>query len=279
MRYSYNKITDALTQAHERYIKKNNAKVWAGNMLRKSKKKLSFALIVVLVSALSSANAAYAQVLSSSSYTILSSSVNCGGGVATSTSYAIQDSLCETVGADTSDTNAVYSTSASYAVGAGFQAMTDIPHLTVSFSDPDSNNGANTVAFGTLTTAAVASDQIGITVTTNATTGYSATMIANNAFKTGGGSAFGEVTDGTISIGGNEYGFRTSGTDGQFNATDTCIPYSTSSSCTTTAKEFAKNSSWVSSQLTTITYKAGASSTTPAGSYSHTITIIVTGTF
>lgn len=246
---------------------------------KKRTEKCCLVLIAALLTAVGNAGTVSAQVLSSNNYTILSSSVNCGGGVATSTNYAIQDSLCETVGADNSGTNAVYSTSTSYAVGAGFQAMTDIPHLTVSFSDPDSNNGANTVAFGTLTTAAVASDQIGVTVTTNATTGYSATMIADGAFRTGGGSAFGEVTDETISIGGNEYGFRTSGTDGQFNATDTCIPYSTSSSCTTTTKEFAKNSSWVSSQLTTITYKAGASSTTAAGSYSHTITIIVTGTF
>lgn len=237
------------------------------------KKKLFIALLVVTLLASLDARDVFSQVLSSTSYRILSSSINCGGNTATSNSYALQDSACETVGPGASDTNAVFTTSSSYSIGAGYQAMTDIPTLSVTLS------GAS-IAFGTLSTGSVttATPTIDVTVTTNAVGGYSATIIADGALKISGSNVFGDVTDGTVTAGQNEYGFRTSGADGQFNATDTCVPFSTSG-CSTTPKVFATNTSWVSSKTTTLSFKASPSGITPAGSYSQAITIIVSGTF
>lgn len=262
------------------------------NFLSKKVNKTNIKIFAVLIFSiiinLCNANELMAQIMSSSSYKIQSSSMNCGGGKGTSASYALFDSVCETAAGDS--TNSVFSSSTNYALGSGFQAMEDIPHLTVTFSDPDSNNGANTIAFGTITTSAVVQDQIGVTVTTNAMTGYSATLIANNAFRSTANTSnkINNVSDGTISAGSAEYGFCTTGSDGQFacspNTNDTCIPYSGAGSdlpvCTTAAKTFATNSSWVSSQLTTLSFKAAISAVTPAATdYTQTITIIVTGTF
>lgn len=237
------------------------------------KKKFFLLLLIITCFASSDAHDLFAQVLSSTSYRILSSSVNCGGTTSTSTSYALQDSACETVGPGASDSNAVFTTSSSYVVGGGYQAMTDIPALSVSLS-------GTSIAFGTLSSSSVttATPTIDVTVTTNAVGGYSATIIADGAFRISGGNSFGDVTDNTVTAGGNEYGFRTSGSDGQFGSTDTCVPFTTSS-CSTSPKIFATNTSWVSSQTTTLTFKASPSTTTTAGGYSQAITIIVSGTF
>ncbi len=252
---------------------------------KKLKRKILTLLIFVVT--FSFHTHALAQTMTSTNYVILSNSLDCGGGTGTSASYALTDSICETAPGDS--TNSVFSASTNYTIGTGFQAMDDIPHITVSFSDPDSNNGANTVAFGTLTTSAVAQDQIGVTVTTNAVTGYSATLIANNAFRRASPNTaqkIGNVSDGAVTTGISEYGFCATGTDGQFacNTAETCVPYSGADSdspvCTTVAKEFARKTTWASGVLTTLTFKAAISSTVYAGSdYTQTMTIIVSGTF
>ena len=237
------------------------------------KKKFFIVLALFLLLASFDAKDVFAQVLSSDSYRILSGSINCGGNTATSASYALQDSACDTVGPGASDSNAVFTTSSSYVVGGGYQAMTDIPALSVSLS-------GTSIAFGTLSSSSVttATPTIDVTVTTNAGSGYSATIIADGAFKISGGNSFGDVTDGTVTAGANEYGFRTSGSDGLFGSTDTCMPFTTSS-CSTTPKIFATNTSWVSSSTTTLSFKASPSTTTTAGGYAQAITIIVSGTF
>lgn len=236
------------------------------------KKKLVLVVVALMLLTSFDAQNVFAQILSSDSYRILSGSVNCGGNTATSDSYALQDSACETVGPGASDTNAVFTTSASYAIGGGYQAMTDIPTLSVTIS-------ASSIAFGTLSTGSVttATPTIDVTVTTNAVGGYSATIMAEGPLITGS-SSFGNVTDGTVTAGQNEYGFRTSGSDGQFTGTDTCIPYSTSG-CSTTPKIFATNTSWVSGNITTLSFKASPSAITTAGNYTQSITLIVSGTF
>ncbi|MEK7648988.1 MAG: hypothetical protein AAB400_03685 [Patescibacteria group bacterium] len=236
------------------------------------KKKFFLAIIILTLFASIDARNVFAQVLSSTNYRVLSSSINCGGNTATSASYALQDSTCETVGPGASDSNAVFTISTNYSLGGGYQAMTDIPTLSVTLS-------ASSISFGTLSTASVttATPTVDVTVTTNAVGGYSATIIADGAFRSAGGN-FGDVTDGTVTAGQNEYGVRTSGTDGQFNDTDTCIPY-TGSGCSTTPKTVATNSSWVSSKTTTLSFKASPSGTTAAGNYSQSITVIISGTF
>ncbi|MBI4239761.1 hypothetical protein HY620_02105 [Candidatus Uhrbacteria bacterium] len=213
----------------------------------------------------------FAQSMSSTSYIIQSSSVNCGGNTSATSSYALFDSVCETVSTtSTSPTTIPTMLSSSYAIDDGFQTMKDIPHISLTLS-------ASSIALGTLSTASVASSSITTTVKTNASTGYSSTVIADGAFRTSKG---GEMinTDGGITAGDGEYGFTTSGSDGQYNSSDTCIPYSSASTCTTVAKIYASNTLPANS-TTTFTLKAARATTTPAGNYSQTITLITTGTF
>ncbi len=222
--------------------------------------------IALFVFILKENNAVFAQTMTSNSYIVQSSSVNCGGGSSASSTYALYDSVCELGNATSTNM-----TSASYILDPGFQAMKDISFITLSLS-------GNTISLGTLSTLSVASGTVTATVTTNATTGYTSTIIADGALRRSTGDAM-INTDGGIVAGDGEYGFTTSGADGQFNSSDTCIPYSGASTCTTSAKTYATNTGVVSGRATTITLKAATSTTTPSGSYSQTITLITTGTF
>jgi hypothetical protein len=216
----------------------------------------------------------------STSYRITSGTVNCGGGVGTSTSYILYDSLCE-VGGPGPSSYSPFATSTTYVLGSGFQTMQEQPHISVAYS-------TTTIAFGTLSTSAIASSTITVTVTTNAPNGYVASILADGAFKrtSNANHKIANVSDGSVDTAGDdaEYGFTTSGTHGQYNATDTCIPYSgadiDSPSCTTSAKTFASHTGWVSADATILTFKAVIATTTTAGSdYTQTITLITTGTF
>ncbi len=215
--------------------------------------------LTVLILVLSLPMHVYGQTASSTNYKILSdSTTNCGGGYSSSTNYKLFDTLCETATANVSSTN--------YVVQAGFQAQKDIPNLTVSLSD-------TALTFGDLSTASVATDTITVTVTTNAENGYAATIVSDGAFRKSSeeSATITAVADGTVSAGGNEYGFATSGTDGQFNATDTSV--------TTSPKTFASRTGWGSSVATVLTFKVGASAGNSSGAYTQSLTVIVTGTF
>lgn len=214
----------------------------------------------------------------STSYRVTSGTVGCGGGTSTSTSYTLYDSLCE-VGGPGPSSYSPFATSTTYVLGSGFQTMQEQPHISVSYS-------TTTITFGTLSTGAVASSAVTVTVTTNAPNGYVSSLVANNALRqtSATSNTIDNVSDGGVTAGSEEYGFRTSGTNGQYNATDTCVPYtgadSDSPACTTTAKTFASSSTWASADATILTFKAAISTTTAAGSdYAQTITIITTGTF
>jgi len=163
--------------------------------------------------------------------------------------------------------------------------MQEQPHISVSYS-------TTTIALGTLSTSSIASSTVTVTITTNAPNGYVSSIVANNAFRRTSNTSqkIANVGDGTVdgtasgTADSAEYGVRTSGAHGQYNATDTCIPYSGADSdspaCTTSAKTFATHTSWVSSDTTTLTFKMIIGSTTPAGSdYAQSITLITTGTF
>ncbi len=242
------------------------------------KKPLILWMVFLLILLTSQAETVFAQEASSTTYRITSGSVNCGGGTGTSTSYILYDSLCDVGGPGVSSTSP-FATSTTYVLGSGFQTMQEQPHISVTYS-------ATTIAFGTLTTSAVASSTVTVTVTTNAPNGYVSSLLASAAFRQTSNTSnkIANVSDGSVTAGSAEYGFTTSGTNGQYNATDTCIPYTGADSdspvCTTVAKTFATKTSWVSADATTLTFRAAISTTTAAGSdYAQTITLITTGTF
>lgn len=216
-----------------------------------------FFIIFVCIVMLRAVDFACAASMTSSNYVILNDATNCGGGKSTSTGYVLFDSLCESA--------AGTQTSTSYALDTGFQAGKDEPFITVVLS-------GNTLAFGALSTSSVATSTITLTVSTNANGGYSADILTDGTFRTSGGSALTDASaSDTISAGSGKYGIRTSGNDGQYNATDTGIG--------TTPKTFATSSGNASGSATVVTFKAAPSTTTPAGQYSQAITIVVAGTF
>ena len=242
------------------------------------KRPLILWMIFSMILLTSHAETARAQEASSTSYRITSGVVGCGGGTSTSTSYILYDTLCD-VGGPGPSSNSPFATSATYVLGSGFQAMQEQPHISLTLS-------TNTLNFGTLSTASVSTATATTTVTTNAPNGYVSSIIASAAFRQTSNTSnkIANVSDGSVTAGSAEYGLTTSGTNGQYNATDTCVPYSGADSdspiCTTVAKTFSSKTSWVSADATVITFKAAISTTTAAGSdYTQTITIITTGTF
>lgn len=202
---------------------------------------------------------AYAQTSSSTNFMLTSqSATNCGGGHSSSTNYKIFDTLCEQAGQNSSSTN--------YAAFAGFQAQTDLPQLTVSYS-------ASSLSFADLKATEVKSTSMTVTVNTNAPSGYQVTILADGNFRktsaavgtTAATEIIAAVSDGTVSANGNEYGFSTS-------STDLSIPTSTPR-VANASNTFARN------ETTTITLKAGVSETNSSGLYTQNITIVTAATF
>lgn len=213
-------------------------------------------LSLVGILAVGAFNDVRAASMTSSNYTILNDSQNCGGGKSTSTNYILFDSLCENAAGE--------QISASTVLDAGLQAGKDKPFI-------DATLSGNALAFGTLSPSSVSTSDITLTVSTNGG-GYTADIMTDGALRTSGGDAFTDASaSDTIFAGSGKYGIRTSGDDGQYNSADTGIG--------TTAKTFASRSSSVGGSVTTVTFKAAPSALTDAGQYSQAITIIVAGTF
>ncbi|MBI4272767.1 hypothetical protein HY621_02870 [Candidatus Uhrbacteria bacterium] len=205
------------------------------------------------------------EMLSSSNYKILFNSIGCGSTNGSSTNYRVQGSVCDMASTDLS--------SASYVLTPGFRGLEDIPFLTVQFSDPDGANKPNTVEFGPLSTSSVKTDNIRVTITTNAEGGYASTIVADGSLRltTDSGQTIAGASDNPteISAGSGKYGFKTS--NGSFDSTYTDI--------TTSPKTFSTDSSPVSGKAVTLVFSASPSSATGAGDYTQRITVITTGTF
>ena len=125
-------------------------------------------------------------------------------------------------------------------------------------------------------------------VATNATGGYISTMIEDGEFRDGANEIT-DVSDGTVDTGGSdeEYGASTSHTnvgpqdilvwDG-ICETDASDPSEIASPITGTAKTYADHGGPVD-ETTTLCHSGTIMTTTEAGSYSHLVTHITTGTF
>lgn len=235
-----------------------------------------WSIATLILTLIATPNAALAQ-LSSSSFRMTSDSVNCGGGQSTSTSFSVFSTICEP--ASNQPTNNIVSPeSTSFVLEQGFQYMEDTPFITASLLNPSNTAQAkNTVSYGTLTqSSGVASDSILVRVATNAPSGYSAALLSDGELRVVQSgqtiATIAGVSDGTVNGSpSGEIGFTTSGTDGQYNATDTNI--------TTAAKTFAQRSTWTTQSDTTLTFKAAVTSGNASGSYTQSLTIVVTGSF
>jgi len=127
-----------------------------------------------------------------------------------------------------------------------------------------------TCNLGTLSTAAVNSCSYTATTTSNSEDGYATTIVEDGNLRDGPNDI--DDTVGDVNAGNEEYGFRTSGTDGQYNTVDEPI--------TSTPKIIALDTTGpINAQAITVTHKASINALTIAGSYSHIVTLVSTGTF
>ncbi len=126
---------------------------------------------------------------------------------------------------------------------------------------------ATSADLGTLSDSAVSTDDHTLTVSTNASGGYSLT--GEGSTLTSGSDTIPFVTDGTVTTGVSEYGVAFSGASGH-PAGDQDL---------STATTVASSTGPTSNATTTATYKASIDASQPAGSYTSAITYIATATF
>ena len=140
-------------------------------------------------------------------------------------------------------------------------------------------------ALGTLTDSSIQTCNYTNTVSTNASSGYSSTIIEDGNLRDGANDIDDETGDTDVDQGSEEYGVSSNDTTGAQAIVDTdgsgCdgTDPEAASAITGTAQEYADDTVPVSAQVTTLCHAASITATTPAGSYSHLVTPITTGTF
>lgn len=186
--------------------------------------------------------------MSSGNYNIYADSIGfSGGNYSTSTNYSLSDTIGESGAASVSSTT--------YILNGGYQAMNQDDTLGFAIA-------TTSVDLGTLSKTAVNEAGTAFYVSCNAISGYTVSIGALS------GTMPPAVSDGSVTIGSDEYGLSTGGnaaaTSGDVAVTNGLILASTSGA--------AYNAT------TTVTFKASYS-TTQAGSYSQTITLTASANF
>ncbi len=143
-------------------------------------------------------------------------------------------------------------------------------------------------ALGTLSSANIQTCQYDSTVSTNASSGYTA-YIKEDGNLRNASNDIDDVADSTTDAGSEEYGLSTSESDTvditATNSSATCTTNddgttpTNAQALTTSDQSFATQSAPVDSDVVTLCHSASISGTTPAGAYSHTVTVTVVGNF
>lgn len=212
-------------------------------------------------------------------------------GLSPSTTYKIKVKASYGSGSDAADSESGYSQEAS--------ATTSAPSLTMALSGVSSGvsiagltttvtSSANAVGYGSLTIGDgnpnVAAQ--GVTVTTNATGGYTTTVRQDQDLTSSNGDTIATVsgTNTTPAAFGTgvttgRFGYHTTdsslctGTTGRFSTNDTYARFET------TAYEVACNTGPATSELTQLVYKLVIGNLQEAGDYQNTLTYITTATY
>ena len=155
------------------------------------------------------------------------------------------------------------------------------PSLTLTLS-------ATSCALGTLSSANIQTCQYNSTVSTNASSGYTA-YIKDDGNLRNATNDIDDVAGGTTDYGSEEYGVSTSEGDSvditATNSSATCTSNDGGTTATnalaltTSDQSYATEASPIDSDVVTLCHSASISGTTPAGAYSHTVTITVIGNF
>lgn len=225
-------------------------------------------IATLVLSLIAAPNAVFAQ-LSSDNFRVTSDSLNCGGGQSTSSSFALFSTICEPADARTL-------TSTSFVAESGLQYMEDTPFITVSLLDAAGSTAKNSISYDSMTpTSGVKSDTLLVRVITNAANGYVGSIVSDGLLRTSTGSSIAAVGDGTVDGSpSGESGFAVSSTD-----TTNCTRPSGDQGISTSGTTFATCTTWKTQSDNTLTFKAAVASSNTSGSYSQSLTVVVTGSF
>lgn len=183
--------------------------------------------------------------MSSTNYYIYADTVDFGGGLATSTSYDLQDSVGggDSVG---------ISTSTSYEVRAGYQAAVK-GSLTMSLSSGNANIGSLGAS------GVVVSSSVIVTMETNSITGYTLSISSV------GGTSLAAVSDGAVDGdgGSEEYGLGLIGSNRIFSNDQAVV----------SGLVLVSSSVPVLSDQSTLIFKAVRATNSGAASYSQSVTL------
>lgn len=192
--------------------------------------------------------------VTSTNFIIFDNGVNSGGARSTSTNFILESTLGELAGV---------TTSTNFSSRSGFQDINPESKMTMTLS-------TNSIALGTLSSGSISSASLTVTVTTNATSGYTVRLTEDGNLRSLGANNIDDVSDGAVTTGYEEYGIGTSGTAGQMNSSDAGI---------SGTLILASSSTIATAEATTVTFKASINSATFNGSYSHTVTFITVANF
>lgn len=191
--------------------------------------------------------------MTSTNYTIYADSFSMSdASVATTSVYTLSGTTGE-VGA-TSTSSTVSGTS--YLLRGGFSAA-EKGILSASVS-------ASSVSLGTLSTGAVSTGSVTITLSTDSETGYTVAVSEDGNLRSGSND-INDVSDGSVTAGSEEYGIRTTGSDGLLS-NDTAVSGSVNA---------ISGFGATTNNQTTLTFRASVGPTSQAGSYSHVATISI----
>lgn len=129
------------------------------------------------------------------------------------------------------------------------------------------------VSFGTLSTSSVKTTVVGLDVTADLGQGYTVCVFENQNLKNGS-FEISDVSDGEVSAGNMEYGARSSDTslvNSTFDTQDSAI--------TTSFQEIATENSSIFESRNFLVLKAAIDSGSTEGSYSQTLSFVVSGNF
>jgi hypothetical protein len=212
-------------------------------------------------------------------------------GLTPSTTYKIKVKASYGSGSNAADSESGYSQIAS--------ASTSSPSLTVSISGVSSGStvaGATTTVTSTVTNIAFGSLTIGdgspnvaaqnVTVSTNATGGYTSTVAQNQNLTSTNGDTIASVSGTNSSpaafdtgVTTGRFGYHTTdsslctGTGNRFSSNDTYA------ALTTSHLEIACSTGPVTNEVTTVVYKLVIGNLQEAGDYQNTVTYITTATY